>query len=79
MAANVICQHNGYAPNYTEFVVDTEAEVAMLPTLTAKASGSLANNAIYDVTPCEGSICIVGNGGDMLVYMLLTTGWTKMS
>jgi len=54
-----------YSTNYAEFSIENEAELAKLPTTTAKGSGELAN--VGAVT--AGSIACT-TSGDLEVYTL---------
>ena len=76
MAGNL--SNKNYGTGYCEFYVDTDAEVALLPTTTKKASGEFAKNPNFDFTPAVGSTVIVGNDGNMKVYMLSSSGWHEI-
>lgn len=62
-----------------EYVVDSEAEIAYLPTTTKKGTGQFAGMSGFDFCPPIGSTCVVGNeGGTLLVYQLFSFGWKKL-
>lgn len=76
MAVSVTCENCNGVPNKYEFFTDSESDVALLPTLTKKASSSLENNALANITPVLGSMCVVAtNDGSALAYALCGTGW----
>jgi hypothetical protein len=60
-----------------EFCCDEESEVQDLPTTTEHGKGVFEN---YKQCAPMGSTCLVGNdGGELLVYMLFSFGWKKIS
>ena len=77
MAGNL--SNKNYNTGQCEFYVDTEAEIAFLPTTTKKATYNFAKNPNFDFTPAVGSTCVVGNyGGELIVYILTSSGWSKI-
>lgn len=77
MAGNVI-KIDKRQTNAIDFVVDTEAEVAYLPTTTSKGTGDFANKPEFDYTVGIGSTCIVKGTDSIIVYMLFSDGWMKI-
>ena len=76
MAGNL--SNKNYDTGLCEFYVDTDAEVTLLPTTTKKASGVFADDPNFGFTPAIGSTCVVGNDGEMKVYMLMSSDWNEI-
>ena len=76
MAGNL--SNKNYDTGVCEFYVDTDAEVTFLPTTDKKASGIFADDPNFNFTPAVGSTCVVGNDGNMKVYILMSSGWNEI-
>lgn len=76
MAGNLSSKN--YDTGICEFYVDTTDEIAFLPTTVNKATGSFKFEARFDFFPAVGSTCVVGNEGNMKVYILTSSGWTEI-
>jgi len=76
MAGNL--SNKNYGTGVCEFYIDEDSEVAFLPTTTKKASGTFADDPNFGFTPAVGSTCVVGNGGSLKVYMLMSSGWNEI-
>lgn len=61
-----------------EFYVDTVDEIDYLPTAEKAATGNFKNNPNFNLMPPVGSICVVGNGGNMTIFILTGTGWAEI-
>lgn len=59
-----------------EFVVDSEDELQFLPTMAQPGTNMFSNVGFAPI----GSTCIVGNGEgeDISIYMLFSSGWKKL-
>lgn len=76
MAGSLLRYAGKENPELCEFVVDSESELADLPSTTKIGTGIFENNPSFDSFAPIGSVCIVGNeGGDLLIYMLFSFGW----
>ena len=69
---------NNYQNRKTyQYTVDTATEIAYLPTITTKASGTFVNKAEFEKKPTLGSLAVVND--DTSMYVLDSTGWVPIS
>lgn len=67
-----------YNTPISEYIVTDKADVSLLPTTTANATGKFAEDVNFSGRPCIGSICQVIDSSGLTVYMLDETGWIEI-
>lgn len=78
MSAKILKTNQMIASGISEYAVDTLDEVDMLPTSTTPATGDLEEEFRNAPLPLIGSTCLVGNNGDLRVFMLFSDGWMEI-